>query len=1663
MNKTIISLNKKQYSELFHDLREVEYGWLWQSVKAKKGMNAVIKINDYDTNISVNANYDYHLTVNERYDNLIYLHKVTRNLRFKSEFNLGAKQYLEVTVPGVDETMSSQQLKKLYITSEYNAKERGALYRLIQEVGHSEYISKVLTQTGKFSELFSSLGSKTNRLIPQDFYLSLMKGDSSGRCYPLVRAMSVALARNGQAGADILIDKLYIAAADPESRDALLLQSSLKNLHSNINAVESSFSHGVMELKQIQTLLEMKEETKLFALNSKKHAMLIGKIIVDGKSSYYFYDPNFGLFSFKNSKRLFSALKTFFVDKKMADYYSSFERNNKPAFELVFINTDDMESVSVGDHLTVKDLSLLEPLSIKSIKEKEIDAIIYQQDEIIHDTKLKTTLAILDAELWGERINDASINLSSEYSLNENWIPLFSSVEVIENDRYKIKFINIKDTEITRWVETSDHTFMRFHRYSMEQMGIFGKYYQFEENKIRLRNHEANSISVDGLNAGIAIQSLIQWIEEKNLDKSSVRRNAPNLFLALKIHSYVNYTMMAHGAMNDMIKINQIIKLGLNNESNISVKEISCFFSSFAKTANEGLTVIFSGALVGFDIYELSHAENDPQRIIFGTQLAFDSAGLTSGVTGIGLGAMGSATAAAALGSASVIVAGLGIGFVGLARNFAIIGEDAKAVGSYFYALDQAYKGNGYDYLADKETFIPKFGAVFNTIDIKNNQIQFDSQYIYRTTPHSAGGGRKNYIFWAGNFPTMVKDKQQAINIRRGIGYQDAVHQVDFQNAKAVMLPVIPKSYIKYSYNLWPGCTSRNDSGFNVIRRLEQADNFDYDFYIFPSENTITQIFHEYVNTPIDIILDEENRELVVPQLAKEWYGKIEYKLKGNGGEYKLNLNQGIKVVLMDDIQADKPSKWIINSSLLADDTIEIKNNNLIIGGVKIEIDITCKQEKIWVINKKSEINEIDISSAQINIVSENENQWKDSTESLDSHLQHYADKHQLHGQYIVIDNHQYNGKNVGKAFYDVTNKRYIFIDTLDENKQHAILGFISKSEAYFYLPTQKSIWKVDIASGSLVTEYQLNHDIDRAFEIMQIWGGGEDLYFSCRYNDSNEVAHFRLGQDNIEILSLNAEHQRLIELAKTDPKLTQSTVRDILHDYMISGVKKENNHTNQIDSRASELLTLYGVDHNQVEHRYWLRRLDNLLIKPNLSPSLGHGEISLNPKMVQSHWSIPHDLALIGNIFDSTGNEVFYFYSAKNKELYRQVGPGQNVLDATKPTAWYMNMPFIENVIFWKGSLFVVNVDGVIGQINAQGEFHPVGLNEKWFTENPIWWSKLQDYYCCKTIALLGIRDSSGQQLIPAWYDNGKIIVASSLSTENNLQFLGLDAENMGGLIFDTVNKKLYRQSAVSEIELNSAFGQERLPLSSTALPEAVDLYPNLQFKNVKNIGHGLLLSAESGEILYVDMLEKENGENRSHIGSSLIIRGGKENDTLVPSIIKNVKQIVLNAGDGQDTYSISLDTWQHYQAIIIDNNANDLLVDTLMLPIENLDSLVVTRYDDDLLVIDNEQNTVLILRQVFGVEKQSHRHLKLHFINHPNSISIEQFIDRYTSVSEIKPAQYIYNHQNIESDSHMRLISEHMAALDSRDSLTMPRMDTHLVPNMMLGNNASNQNFTR
>ncbi|MDE9571636.1 hypothetical protein, partial [Xenorhabdus bovienii] len=89
-------------------------------------------------------------------------------------------------------------------------------------------------------------------------------------------------------------------------------------------------------------------------------------------------------------------------------------------------------------------------------------------------------------------------------------------------------------------------------------------------------------------------------------------------------------------------------------------------------------------------------------------------------------------------------------------------------------------------------------------------------------------------------------------------------------------------------------------------------------------------------------------------------------------------------------------------------------------------------------------------------------------------------------------------------------------------------------------------------------------------------------------------------------------------------------------------------------------------MDAAGVVHRYWIRTSDDTLIKPNLAPpenKILHVEAS-----EQKH--IPVDLVLVGSIPRSAGAEVFFFYSKKQKALFRQEGSGHAVLDANHSIA---------------------------------------------------------------------------------------------------------------------------------------------------------------------------------------------------------------------------------------------------------------------------------------------------------------------------------------------------------------------------------------------------------
>ena len=391
---------------------------------------------------------------------MLYSHKLTSNTSFKNNFNEGIENHKSEEIEGFNDSMTSIELKKLYLSDELSARKRGALYGKIKELEYSEYINKVLTETGKISNFFYENGSKANRLIPQDFYLSITKNESGGRCYPLVRAMAVALAKNGQEGADNLINKLYIAAANPGDRDSFLLKEGLKNLHSNTGAIEASYAYGQIILKDIKALLNTRDETMMFAINTQNHSMLIGKKILEGNKKYYFYDPNFGVFSFNDSSSLFSAVKKFFIEKQFAPYYSSFEKNNKPAFNVVYIDTDKMAIVPVGNNIVVDNLNGADSLSMAGKVQTNVDKILKIQHEAYEDTQLKRSLMVLDTEQWANKICEATFKLSSDHQLNGKWLPLFHNIEDDNNGHYRIQLLSVDNPELMRWVETTDKTFV---------------------------------------------------------------------------------------------------------------------------------------------------------------------------------------------------------------------------------------------------------------------------------------------------------------------------------------------------------------------------------------------------------------------------------------------------------------------------------------------------------------------------------------------------------------------------------------------------------------------------------------------------------------------------------------------------------------------------------------------------------------------------------------------------------------------------------------------------------------------------------------------------------------------------------------------------------------------------------------------------------------------------------------------------------------------------------------------------------------------------------------------------------------------------------------------------------------------------------------------------
>ncbi|MBI6549676.1 TcdA/TcdB pore-forming domain-containing protein [Xenorhabdus lircayensis] len=1452
---------KAQYDSVLREVFSVEQSWLWQQIKSRDGIDAVLRIND--TSIQ-GGGQEYDRSLGERYA----IAETYQRREANTEFTDGLSNFQDISIPGFNDRMSALEMKGLFFDSPLTPKQRGALSGRITEASRAEYIDNVLKQTAVFSEDFQRAGSSFSRLVPQDFYLSLVEDVSGGRCYPLVRAMAVALSNSGEAGVNSLVEKLFLAAASPQAGSSTLLKKSLVRLHSNVEAVQASTVRGQVTLPEVVSLLKGVTGTSMFALNTRNHSMMVGSTVGDKGRRYYFYDPNVGIFAFDDSASFSRAMNKHLVKRNMAVRYGSLGNESVPVFNLLEIDPGKMARVPVGNGLDVADLTRPDELATVIEQRQWVKQTVSAQVKVAEDAQLHTTLATLDAEQWGAKFDKAITTLAQEHKLDQRWMPVIGNTEEQGEDRYRVQFINRDHPEEIRWISSNDDTFVEFRHFVDEHMRTLGQHFTLERGQIRPKGGVGEASPVDGLNAGFAVQTLIQWFADKNRNDAAHGISSPDLATALKIHSYLNYAQMAHGGVNDVVKVTELVRTALRGGVVVAETSLKEYSSALAHTVNEGIGALLGVAFVGLDAYELAHAETETQKAVFGTQLAFDSASLVTSAAGVGAGLLGASTASAVLGGAGVIFGGLAVGFTALAQAFGAVAEDAKAVGRYFDMLDKAYKGNGYRYDSEKGVLVPLPGAVIKTLDLRNNQIDFDSQYIYRTHSGSTGSGEINYFFWVGDFPKMVNDRSQAIEVRSGIGYKDVTHKLDHSDSNVLILPGTPKSFIRYEYMQLPGATTRYDAGFDVIRKLEKGKRFDYDFYIFPGEVTIRRIHQEYVVTPIDVVLDQSSRKLIVPELPMELHGYLHYEIKGAGGEYLIGLNEGTSVKLMSDIvnpdgSGNVLSRWIIDSSQLASDTISVSKNRLVVGGVVVELD-PSQNGQVLVVNSKNEVREVDFSNLTTEVVSEDASRWQVPGQQIEQHLSDLSKAHQLHGQYVVVENYSHNGHDVGRAFYDVAKERMIFTDTTHEQAKHAQLGAVMGDHAYFYDADNAAAWRVDIATGQVDAQFEPWFS-DNAGKISRLWQEGDAVYLARRYQLKERKAElsYRILGDRMELVSAVGDDALLQLSARTDQH--DDELKVILKGYESSSAQRETPvytlGARLIQPTSAALVTVFGMDAAGVAHRYWIRTSDGTLIKPNLAPPADQALHFEAHEQLRSAWQIPADLVLAGSISGPAGKEVFFFYSKAQKILFRQEGSGQTVIDANHPTALRISTPPLANVVNLNGNLLAITEDGRVARLDAQGQFSYEAVNEHWLKGRTHWWQDLASVTDGRaTLAVFGVKGTDGKSLLPVWYHNGQVVVASAALQGKSLQFLGFETDGTSARLFEPESGKLYRQPAMTANALATAFGTDQGLNASAQLPAASELTPGLYLKEVQQVDAGMRLITAKGEIL----LRANNGELR-------------------------------------------------------------------------------------------------------------------------------------------------------------------------------------------------------
>ncbi|HWH90045.1 MAG TPA: TcdA/TcdB pore-forming domain-containing protein [Pseudomonas sp.] len=1322
----------------------------------------------------------------------------------------------------------------------------------INRTAQQEFRTQILQRSGQVREAFRRAGAVSARQLPQDL-LMRSKAEPGRRCYPLALLMAAAITA-GEPAERALVGHMATASVSPQEVGSRALLSAMDELRA-VPTSEFGTARGVQGLASIMASLDAIALPAVLLLDTGDHALVLAKVQAGEHVVYRFYDPNFAIYGFADGAQLQLGVEHYLSagDNTLARLYGLGDVATAQ-FTVTELNTAAITEYRLSSDLRVDSLlgsiALADPREA-SVWQKQAQA---RKRSLGENARMGASLAQLDARYWAGEFDLATRRLRNEHNVAREYSPLLDTLKDTGDGGYSMTLVDSRNPKHSVEVVTRDSRFYNIRKY-VERLVRGGA------------ARPGQAADPDGgsrLSFAFAIQTLIS--EMRRLDYQGADQ-VPALTVALQVQVYVSYGQLGFGVGSDVVQIVSLVRHVAAGER--ALKQASLYGGLASKVATVG-GVAFSLANIGFDIYNLSLAENHEQRARFSTSLAFNVAALGLDVVALAAGTVVGAAAAAL----SVPLLGIGIGVTAIASNLGQIMDKAAAIGQHLSELHDAYQLS-YESQDNVLQFPPL--AVITELNLHSRRVVFDGQKFYP---------------WKGSaleLPQYDDDpasRHRAINIPRAFS-KPAVARVWGALPEAVILPCSPICYYGYEYQLGSegappfSATRYPQLDDRLANRLEYASDGSRVFYLFSTPflpHILYKLHPVYMATTIKVHLTEHVRQLVVPDLPQEWQKKIAYHITAPQGQYQIRLSRGLLGVTFDQANGWENVTWTVHAPWAGSEHVSFreKPRDSADGTPHMLVDGVTLNPFDGVIELAEGLFRIDWASRSLQLVGITLDYEKDDEETSDqirsansapagvplpvlTYLRAEVKARRLTAAYLPLRRFRvpFNPANrqvCTTAWYDAARDRVLYArDVPKEVNDGLVLAGVSARHAWFYHCDHATVWRVDVLTGTVQHRYRLKNPRKGSTII----GCGQQADGSLRVVQKLAVygsttVEYRITGQTVELtackITFSAEDYRF----QPDAALRHIDV-------------PFQDDTPELAASSSQwscapFVVVEGYAGAQLQDRAWLNQRTGKRCQAahNLS------------------W--PEDLLML--MPSDPENNAVLFYSQQERSISRGIEPRvgywenvvieRDVVELTQKDRRYIATKA-------DGRMFEVDIIdvppaasipdevalqyGIPAQANRSDEdwrdqtdkpslLRFTGIGQRWLRQNPDGWSALAALAkVSKTspFPILGWKDVAGQAFLAAWCIDEKIALAD-VGRGKELSLLGLTPDKSAVWLLEVSAGQLYRQPLIAIEALRGAFAADQRLLKPQALAKAEKVWSPWAFTQVQRLGEGLFGQTREG-----------------------------------------------------------------------------------------------------------------------------------------------------------------------------------------------------------------------